>query len=458
MFSKWSDAYAQLQGFINSTIKTKRLSSDNIEHIEKLDHARCEIIHLFTVLSAVSVERLARGDIRRMEMRRRKGVAWQEQVVFRENLREKDLTGSRNLIPFTVVKLKDSKFSVMAPEYSDEGDIRPIEEDMDEDEKEEALNAKKKLRMQIPSRTRMSLVLAQIRDNWEHPVSVVGDLSRDELVQLRDAKDRPGLVLMWLGELVTDLQPTVLVPPPILSRVYQELSNGSLGFSQAMKLSDIPFPFIFAQMLAVSITGFAVISPIAFTVISGDSWMTPVLSTGAVLAFWALNEIAMELENPFGEDANNLPLYDAHERFAEYCIELHGTCLPKGRCFASSLRDKERLSVYLSSGEGPGSLQVEAVNSLTYASADSYAFSPPGSCRSTVTVPSARNSEASQMRNSNVSCHISNASGASLESKASLPASAVQSFSVVPVSQPHSAVADKDGVFVDDFNQPGFIG
>merc|ERR1712224_1147150 len=144
--------------------------------------------------------------------------------------------------------------------------------------------------------------------SWQTPVSIVGDLSARELRKLRDAKDRPGLVLMWLGEMVTDLQPHLLVPPPVLSRVYQELSNGSLGFSQAMKLSDIPFPFIFAQTPAVAIIIFGVISPIAFTVITGDSWITPVISTATVISLWSLNEIAKELENPFGEEANNIPL------------------------------------------------------------------------------------------------------------------------------------------------------
>ena len=45
-------------------------------------------------------------------------------------------------------------------------------------------------------------------------------------------------------------EPTKLMtPPPVLSRVYQELSNGMLGFNQSLKLADVPFPFIFAQIL-----------------------------------------------------------------------------------------------------------------------------------------------------------------------------------------------------------------
>lgn len=330
MFSKWGDAFSQLQGFINSTVKMGKGDT------ELLEHYRCEITHMFTLLSAMAVERLSRGDIRRMEMRRRKGVAWKEQVVFRENLRSKDLTGSRNLIPIRVVKVKRARTSGC---YS----ACLTEEDASDDGSEDEGSTPRRAAV-VPSRTRMSVQLRQIKDSWQLPVSIIGELSKEELKKLRDSKDRINLVLLWLNELVTNLQPLIMVPPPILSRVYQELSNGTLGYSQAEKLSDIPFPFIFAQLLAVTIIFFATVAPIAFTVITGDSWITPVLSSGVVIAFWSLNEIAKELENPFGEDANNLPLVDAHERFVEFLVEMHGTTLPQDREYAP---DQEyRTTVY----------------------------------------------------------------------------------------------------------------
>lgn len=321
MFSKWSDAYSQLQGFINST---QILNPD--ADFEQLEYYRCELSHLFTVLSAVAAERLTRGDIRRMEMRRRRGVPWSEQVVFRENLRAKDLTNYRSLIPMKVLK------------------VRPVEEDSDEDDSEdddddvsegphklESRSGEPVRNAVVSSPTIGALHLKQLKDSWQMPVSILGDCSRAERRLLEEAKDRVALVLLWLNELVTNLQPLLLVPPPILSRVYQELSNGTLGYSQAEKLSDVPFPFIFAQLLALAVLFFALISPVAFTVLTGDSWLTPILSGGSVLSFWALNEIAKELENPFGDEPNNLPLMDAHERFVDFIVDLHGTRFPQDR-------------------------------------------------------------------------------------------------------------------------------
>ena len=34
----------------------------------------------------------------------------------------------------------------------------------------------------------------------------------------------------------------VSVPSPIFSRIYQELSNGMLGYSQAARIAMVPFP------------------------------------------------------------------------------------------------------------------------------------------------------------------------------------------------------------------------
>ena len=42
-----------------------------------------------------------------------------------------------------------------------------------------------------------------------------------------------------------------LIDAPVLSRVHQEMSYGMYGFQQACKLEDTPFPFPYAQMVAV---------------------------------------------------------------------------------------------------------------------------------------------------------------------------------------------------------------
>merc|ERR1711966_95169 len=110
-------------------------------------------------------------------------------------------------------------------------------------------------------------------------------------------------------------------PPPVVSRVYQELSNGLLGMTQAKKVADIPFPFPYAQI--VQYLQFAFITSCPFVVMSFVSDVAPamILTFLATFCYVSLNEVASELEEPFGTDANALPLHRLHMRFVHRLYE-----------------------------------------------------------------------------------------------------------------------------------------
>ena len=54
---------------------------------------------------------------------------------------------------------------------------------------------------------------------------------------------------MWMQTLMVEhhVNGVLSIPAPILSRSFQELSNGMVAFHDAIKLSCIPFPFPYAQ-------------------------------------------------------------------------------------------------------------------------------------------------------------------------------------------------------------------
>lgn len=338
MFSKWGDAYMQLQGFINCTIASKP------DMRERLEHERLELAHYMSLLSAMAVERLTRGDIRRMEMRRRKGVAWKDQIVFRETLRANDLTGSRNLIPIKTANI--SKFAQRSTIQAQAAimSVRTNEAGPSSTKSTKSLFGERvftnkattpRRRCLKESMTQMQLSIQYMKDHWDMPVTVVGAVGQQEFKELTNSHHRVHLVLAWINEHVAKLQKLLDTPPPILSRVFQELSNGALGYSHAEKLSDIPFPFVFAQLLALQVSLFAGIAPVIFTLLTGFTWMTPFISSIVVMCFWTLNEIAKELENPFGNEANNVPMIDTHESFVEFLLELHGQRCPPERAYVA---------------------------------------------------------------------------------------------------------------------------
>lgn len=104
-------------------------------------------------------------------------------------------------------------------------------------------------------------------------------------------------------------------PPPIVSRVFQELSNGLLAYNNAMKMKQVPVPFAYVQFNALLLNSFNILCPIAvarFTENIVMSGLTAALITGGFTALWL---VANELEDPFGTDHNDLPVLQYHTEF-----------------------------------------------------------------------------------------------------------------------------------------------
>mmetsp|Transcript_37268 Transcript_37268/g.116010 ORF Transcript_37268/g.116010 Transcript_37268/m.116010 type:complete len:398 (-) Transcript_37268:228-1421(-) len=104
--------------------------------------------------------------------------------------------------------------------------------------------------------------------------------------------------------------------PPILSRMAQVISDGNLGFSQAAKVAEVPFPFPYHNIIAIFLWIFALTAPF---VINSKLLYVParfVVNFIAVWAYFALAEVGDNLEDPFMPyDPNDLPLEAIHHNF-----------------------------------------------------------------------------------------------------------------------------------------------
>ena len=85
---------------------------------------------------------------------------------------------------------------------------------------------------------------------------------------------------------------------PIVSRIYQVLSDGNLWYLNALKVCDTPFPLAYAQVSFVV----CVVNLCFFPLIVADKVAS--LPLGACISFacvsllFALNEVARDLESP----------------------------------------------------------------------------------------------------------------------------------------------------------------
>eukprot|EP00404_Azadinium_spinosum_P020456 CAMPEP_0180490778 /NCGR_PEP_ID=MMETSP1036_2-20121128/39301_1 /TAXON_ID=632150 /ORGANISM="Azadinium spinosum, Strain 3D9" /LENGTH=419 /DNA_ID=CAMNT_0022499003 /DNA_START=238 /DNA_END=1497 /DNA_ORIENTATION=- len=144
-------------------------------------------------------------------------------------------------------------------------------------------------------------------------MEVIDAFSLDDttLKSLRDCDAKVQLTLIWIQNLIVDnISNDVLsIPPPILTRAFQELATGMVHYHDAMKISNVPFPFPYAQTCDGILLMHWLMTPFIVS-----QWMTNPIWAGIfgflnVFTFWTLNLIAVELENPFGTDPNDI---DAH--------------------------------------------------------------------------------------------------------------------------------------------------
>jgi hypothetical protein len=95
-----------------------------------------------------------------------------------------------------------------------------------------------------------------------------------------------------------------------------------VNLDNAQKLNEFPFPFPYAQLLqqALTIQWFA--SPIIVAMLCEHAWWAFSLSFATTFFMWSINYVAMEIENPFGDDANDLPLPEMVQSFNEDLVNL----------------------------------------------------------------------------------------------------------------------------------------
>eukprot|EP00927_Polykrikos_kofoidii_P039176 TRINITY_DN33609_c0_g1_i1.p1 TRINITY_DN33609_c0_g1~~TRINITY_DN33609_c0_g1_i1.p1 ORF type:complete len:598 (-),score=91.35 TRINITY_DN33609_c0_g1_i1:384-2177(-) len=134
---------------------------------------------------------------------------------------------------------------------------------------------------------------------------------------LQESKDvhhfnRVEVLLHMIRVLLTQaIDDTVVkVPPPIASRVYQTLSRGLVNLLNAKKITDTKFPFPLAQLITILLVLYSLFTPLLISVAVKNTYMAAFISFWPVFASFSLNFAAIELEMPFGDDDNDLPLSD----------------------------------------------------------------------------------------------------------------------------------------------------
>jgi len=161
--------------------------------------------------------------------------------------------------------------------------------------------------------------MADFADDVMPVISLQGidDKSLAFVIGKEQTSHRAEIVTQWVQKLVVQESAAGVldVPPPILSRFYQELSRGSVCANRARNLTDIPFPFPYSQMLTVLLIVHAIATPLIAAILLQSTTWAVAITFISVLGFWGTNYIAVEIESPFGDDPNDLPLVSIQQDF-----------------------------------------------------------------------------------------------------------------------------------------------
>lgn len=295
MYSKWTDVYSQFCAFVAVTIKGKKAKGD-CSGVEVLKCMQGIVENDTLLLSVMVCDRLCRSDSARMHHRARQSGNWSKQITMRTQLHRE-------------VRKSVNDGNTM-PEFR-ECTAGQLLDDVVEESTE----------MHRRSRGHSRHMAA-----WEGAAyPIVRHPTALKYESLRCSTDRPQQVMYWILHSLSDASSMLSIAPPIQSRMYQELSNGMLGYSNVLKIADVPFPFPHAQIMMILLVVWMVFLPI-FMMSFTRNWVAgPILAGLLAMATWCMNELAIELEDPFGLDANDLSMQDFHVRFMEGIMEISQT-------------------------------------------------------------------------------------------------------------------------------------
>lgn len=135
-------------------------------------------------------------------------------------------------------------------------------------------------------------------------------MDKDSMTYLQSKAERCEVVMQWIQRLVVDAirAKIVDVDPPIVSRVFQEFSLGIVNIASAKKITIIPFPFPYAQMMQMLLVFQALAVPMVTGYGFHKWWVASLVTLTMITLTWSIHFTACELEMPFGTDPNDLPL------------------------------------------------------------------------------------------------------------------------------------------------------
>lgn len=145
----------------------------------------------------------------------------------------------------------------------------------------------------------------QLRQEHDH-ADLVELLGTDRVAELDASKEPPLMVATWLTQLYVAATDEGAVTEQRLRNLDCNITALVSSWTDAERIHRTPVPFAYAHHIKVFLSLFCFSVP--FAIAHDASWYA--IGGSAVIAFglFGIDEIGVEIEDPFGYDENDLPL------------------------------------------------------------------------------------------------------------------------------------------------------
>ncbi|WP_130617447.1 bestrophin family protein [Dyella amyloliquefaciens] len=136
--------------------------------------------------------------------------------------------------------------------------------------------------------------------------SLKGWLKQDVLDRAATAPNPPNLILGFLGKAYVDAARETGLDSILLAQIENELSALGRVLAGCERLNNTPIPFAYILLLHRTVHVYCLMLP--FCLIGPLGWFTPVVVGVIAYTFFGLDAIGGQIEDPFDDLPNSLPL------------------------------------------------------------------------------------------------------------------------------------------------------
>lgn len=154
------------------------------------------------------------------------------------------------------------------------------------------------------------------------------EMTAAERAALEPAAVRPNLAVLWLTEELVKCLRRGSLTEQRYQLMDQNITALVDNWGGAERIMRTPVPFAYAQHIKSFLTLFCTTAP--FAMVETMKWYTPIAAAVLAYGMFGIDEIGVEIEDPFGDDPNDLPI-DAIEKRVSADTELLVEARVKGR-------------------------------------------------------------------------------------------------------------------------------